>query len=76
LADIAGCAVDLLDIRAASTVMQCQILTLGTAWWRKDVRAGLFEAAMLSETWATTSSAGKVWACRKVPRLSEGAVSL
>lgn len=52
LADIAGCAVDLLDIRAASTVMQYQILTLGTAWWRKDVRAGLFEAAMLSEKMA------------------------
>jgi predicted nucleotidyltransferase len=49
LADMAGCPVDLLDIRAASTVMQYQILTLGTAWWRKDVRAGLFEAAMLSE---------------------------
>ena len=43
---------DLLDIRAASTVMQYQILTLGTAWWRKDVRAGLFEAAMLSEKMA------------------------
>lgn len=52
LADIAGCPVDLLDIRAASTVMQYQILTLGTAWWRKDVRAGLFEAAMLSEKMA------------------------
>ena len=49
LADISGCPVDLLDIRAASTVMQYQILTQGTAWWRKDVRAGLFEAAMLSE---------------------------
>ena len=52
LADIAACPVDLLDIRAASTVMQYQILTLGTAWWRKDVRAGLFEAAMLSEKMA------------------------
>lgn len=52
LADMAGCPVDLLDIRAASTVMQHQILTLGTAWWRKDVRAGLFEAAMLSEKMA------------------------
>jgi predicted nucleotidyltransferase len=52
LADMAGCPVDLLDIRAASTVMQYQILTLGTAWWRKDVRAGLFEAAMLSEKMA------------------------
>ncbi len=52
LADIAGCPVDLLDIRAATTVMQYQILTQGTAWWRKDVRAGLFEAAMLSEKMA------------------------
>ena len=52
LADIAACPVDLLDIRAASTVMQYQILTLGTTWWRKDVRAGLFEAAMLSEKMA------------------------
>ena len=52
LADIAGCPVDLLDIRAASTVMQYQILTQGTAWWRRDVRAGLFEAAMLSEKMA------------------------
>ena len=49
LADITGCPVDLLDMRAASTVMQYQILTHGTAWWRRDVRAGLFEAAMLSE---------------------------
>lgn len=52
LADTAGCPVDLLDMRAASTVMQYQILTQGTAWWRKDVRAGLFEAAMLSEKMA------------------------
>jgi predicted nucleotidyltransferase len=49
LADLAGCPVDLLDMRAASTVMQYQILTTGEVWWRKDVRAGLFEAAMLSE---------------------------
>lgn len=49
LADLAGCPVDFLDMRAASTVMQYQILTTGQAWWRKDVRAGLFEAAMLSE---------------------------
>lgn len=49
LADIAGCPVDLLDLRAASTVMQHQILTTGERWWAKDVQAGLFEAAMLSE---------------------------
>lgn len=52
LADITDCPVDLLDMRAASTVMQYQILTIGEAWWRKDVQAGLFEAAMLSEKMA------------------------
>jgi len=56
LADLAGCPVDLLDIRAASTVMQYQVLSLGTVWWRKDVRAGLFEAAMLSEKMALNES--------------------
>lgn len=49
LADIAHCHVDLLDLRAASTVMQSQILTQGQRLWAKDVRAGLFEAAMLNE---------------------------
>jgi len=49
LADVTGCAVDLLDLRAASTVMQYQILTTGQRWWAKDVQAGLFEAAVLSE---------------------------
>lgn len=49
LADIAGCAVDLLDLRAASTVMQYQIITIGQRWWARDVQAALFEAAVLSE---------------------------
>ena len=49
LADAAGCAVDLLDLRAASTVMQYQIITTGQRWWRKDIQADLFEAAVLSE---------------------------
>lgn len=49
LADITRCQVDLLDLRAASTVMQSQILTQGQRLWAKDVRAGLFEAAMLNE---------------------------
>lgn len=49
LADLAHCPVDLLDLRAASTVMQYQVLTTGTRWWALDVQAGLFEAAMLSE---------------------------
>lgn len=59
LADTAGCPVDLLDLRAASTVMQYQILTLGERWWAKDAQAGLFEAAMLSEKTALdTARAG------------------
>ena len=49
LADIAGCPVDLLDLRAASTVMQDQILRGGERWWALDGQAALFEAAMLSE---------------------------
>ena len=49
LADLAGCPVDLLDLRAASTVMQHQILTTGQRWWARDGQAALFEAAMLSE---------------------------
>lgn len=43
------CPVDQLDLRAASTVMHHQILTTGERLWAKDVRAGLFEAAMLTE---------------------------
>jgi len=59
LADVAGCAVDLLDLRAASTVMQYQIITTGQRWWAQDEQAGLFEAAMLSEKTALdTARAG------------------
>jgi predicted nucleotidyltransferase len=49
LAELAGCEVDLLDLRAASTVMQYQIITRGERWWAHDMRAELYEAAMLSE---------------------------
>lgn len=49
LADIAGCPVDLLDLRAASTVMQHQIVTRGERWWARDARAALYEAAILSD---------------------------
>ena len=49
LADVTGCAVDLLDLRAASTVMQYQIITTGVRWWQKNSQAALFEAAILSE---------------------------
>lgn len=59
LADTAGCDVDLLDLRAASTVMQYQIITGGERWWALDVQAGLFEAAVLSEKTALdTARAG------------------
>jgi uncharacterized protein len=49
IADIAGCEVDLVDLRAASTVMQYQIITTGERWWAKDIQAGLFEVFILSE---------------------------
>jgi uncharacterized protein YutE (UPF0331/DUF86 family)/predicted nucleotidyltransferase len=59
LAELAGCPVDLLDLRAASTVMQHQVLTTGKRWWAKDGQAALFEAAMLSEMTAlNTARAG------------------
>jgi predicted nucleotidyltransferase len=59
LADLAGCPVDLLDFRAASTVMQYQIITTGERWWAKDEQAALFEAAVLSEKTALdTARAG------------------
>jgi predicted nucleotidyltransferase len=61
LADLAGCPVDLLDLRAASTVMQYQIITTGQRWWAKDVQAALFEAAILSEKTALdTARAGRL----------------
>lgn len=59
LADLAGCPVDLLDMRAASTVMQYQIITTGQRWWVKDAQAALFEAAVLSDkTELDTARAG------------------
>ncbi|WP_394807488.1 nucleotidyltransferase domain-containing protein [Nitrosomonas sp.] len=59
LADVAGCPVDLLDLRAASTVMQYQVITTGQRWWALDAQAALFEAAILSEkTELDTARAG------------------
>lgn len=49
LSDVAGCPVDLLDLRAASTVMQYQIITTGERWWARDAQGALYEAAILSE---------------------------
>lgn len=39
-----GCPVDLLDLRAASTVMQYQVLTSGCRLWGDALAAGLFES--------------------------------
>ena len=59
LADTAGCPVDLLDLRAASTVLQYQVISNGQRWWAKDVQAALFEAAILSDKTALdTARAG------------------
>ncbi|MDP3170511.1 MAG: nucleotidyltransferase domain-containing protein, partial [Polaromonas sp.] len=59
LADVAGCPVDLLDLRAASTVMQYQVITTGQRWWALDIQAALFEASILSEkTELDTARAG------------------
>jgi uncharacterized protein len=49
LASLLGAEVDLLDFRAASTVMQHQILTTGERWWALDAQAAIYEAAVLSE---------------------------
>lgn len=56
LEDIAGCPADLLDLRAASTVMQYQIITTGERWWNKDIQASLFETTILSEKTALDSA--------------------
>ncbi|MEE9397765.1 MAG: nucleotidyltransferase domain-containing protein, partial [Methylococcales bacterium] len=59
LADLAGCEVDLLDMRKASTVMQYQILTTGVRLWSKQLEAELFECYVLSEKTALdTARAG------------------
>lgn len=49
LADRVDRHVDLLDFRAASTVMQHQILTTGRRLWARDSRAAVYECAVLSE---------------------------
>lgn len=56
LADLTGCPVDLLDMRAASTVMQHQILRTGRRLWGQEPAAGLFECYVLSEKTALNSA--------------------
>jgi uncharacterized protein len=54
IASAINCDLDLLDMRAASTVMQYQILSTGIRVWQSEVASvaldvGLYECAMLSE---------------------------
>jgi len=58
LSDIVRCPVDLLDLRAASTVMQYQIITTGQRLWADSLQAGLFECFVLSEKTALDSARG------------------
>ncbi len=49
LAAALGCEVDLLDLRAASTVMQYQVLATGRCLWAQQPAAALFECFVLNE---------------------------
>ncbi|MET3605689.1 putative nucleotidyltransferase [Sphaerotilus sulfidivorans] len=49
LAQQLGREVDLVDLRAASTVMQYQIITTGERLWALDAQAALYESFILSE---------------------------
>ena len=49
LADLVACPVDLLDLRAASTVMQHQVITGGQRLWSVGLPSDLFECYVLSE---------------------------
>ena len=55
LAEIAGCPVDLVDLRAASTVLQYQVITKGLRLWAPNAQAGIYEAFILSEKTALES---------------------
>lgn len=49
LPNLVRCPVDLLDLRAASTVMQYQVITTGQRLWACGLPADLFECFVLSE---------------------------
>lgn len=59
VADIVAVPVDLVDLRAASTVMQYQIVITGQLLWAKDSAAKLFETYVLGQKTALdTARAG------------------
>jgi predicted nucleotidyltransferase len=49
LSEVVHCPVDLFDLRAASTVMQFQVITRGKLLWAKQPAARLFECHVLDE---------------------------
>lgn len=48
IAEIVCTNVDLIDLRAASTVMQYQVVTTGQRWWQRDSRAAIYESTILN----------------------------
>lgn len=62
LAELAGCDVDLVDLRAASTIMQHQIITRGLRLYAKEPEAGLFECMVLSEKTELDAARAKLMA--------------
>ncbi len=62
LAELVHCEVDLLDFRAASTVMQYQILTKGQRLFAADNMIDSYESAMLSEMTALNEARAGVLA--------------
>lgn len=49
LAELAGVEVDLVDLRAATSVMAHQVLTYGRRLWGRDPEAGVYEAFVLTD---------------------------
>lgn len=62
LVGVAGCPVDLLDLRAASTVMQHQVIATGERWWAADGDAERFELMVLGEKLALDAARAGVLA--------------
>lgn len=62
LAELVNCEVDLLDFRAASTVMQYQILTKGERLFAVDNSIGSYESSLLSEMTALNEARAGVLA--------------
>ncbi|WP_087145225.1 type VII toxin-antitoxin system MntA family adenylyltransferase antitoxin [Crenothrix polyspora] len=56
LAEQVQCDIDLLDLRAASTVMQYQIIITGRLLWGDKLAVGLFECFVLSEKTALNTA--------------------